>query len=45
MIFDEKGQSRDKKAFVADQSPMPPGYSGSIKVVKPYSRFWGTLPF
>ena len=38
MIFDEKGRSMDKKAFVADQSPLPPGYSGSIKVVNPQSR-------
>jgi len=41
MIFDEKGQGMDKKAFVADQSPLPPGYSGSIKVVSPQSRILG----
>jgi len=41
MIFDEKGRSMDKKAFVADQSPLPPGYSGSIKVVNPQSRILG----
>jgi hypothetical protein len=41
MIFDEKGRSMDKKAFVEDQSPMPPGYSGSIKVVNPQSRILG----
>jgi hypothetical protein len=39
LIFDEKGRSMDKKAFVADQSPLPPGYSGSIKVINPQSRF------
>ena len=38
MIFDEKGRSMDKKALVADQSPLPPGYSGTIKVVNPQSR-------
>jgi hypothetical protein len=38
MIFDEKGRSMDKKAFVADQSPLPSGYAGSIKVVNPQSR-------
>jgi hypothetical protein len=41
MIFDEKGRSMDKKAFVDDQSPMPPGYSGAIMVVKPQSRILG----
>jgi Domain of unknown function (DUF4440)/Domain of unknown function (DUF3471) len=41
MIFDEKGRSMDKQAFVADQSPLPPGYSGAIKVVKPQSRILG----
>jgi hypothetical protein len=39
MIFDEKGRSMDKKAFVADQSPLPPGYAGSIRVINPQSRF------
>jgi Domain of unknown function (DUF4440)/Domain of unknown function (DUF3471) len=39
LIFDEKGRSMDKKAFVADQSPLPPGYAGSIKVINPQSRF------
>jgi hypothetical protein len=41
MIVDEKGRSMDKKAFVADQSPLPAGYSGSIKVVSPQSRILG----
>ena len=41
MIFDERGRSMDKKAFVEDQSPLPAGYSGSIKVVKPQSRILG----
>jgi hypothetical protein len=38
MVFDEKGRSMDKKTFVADQSPLPPGYSGAIKLVNPQSR-------
>jgi hypothetical protein len=38
MVFDEKGRSMDKKAFVADQTPLPPGYSGAIKLVNPQSR-------
>jgi hypothetical protein len=41
MIVDEKGRSMDKKAFVADQSPLPAGSSGSIKVVSPQSRILG----
>jgi len=41
MIFDEKGRGMDKKAFVADQSPLPAGYSGSIKVINPQSRILG----
>jgi hypothetical protein len=41
MIFDERGESMDKKAFVADLNPLPPGYSGSIRVVKPQSRIMG----
>jgi len=36
--LDEKGRSMDKKALVADQSPLPPGYSGSIQVVRAHSR-------
>src|SRR3984893_7661399 len=38
MIFDEKGRSMDKRALLADQSPMPSGYSGAIKLVSPQSR-------
>lgn len=43
MVFDEKGRSMDKKTFVADQSPLPPGYSGSIKLVNPQSRILGDV--
>jgi hypothetical protein len=43
MVFDEKGRSMDKKAFVADQSPLPPGYSGAIKLVNPQSRILGDV--
>ncbi len=38
MYFDEKGRSMDKKALVDDQAPLPPGYSGSIKLVRAQSR-------
>jgi hypothetical protein len=41
MIFDEHGRSMDKKAFVADQAPLPAGYSGSISVVRPHGRILG----
>jgi Domain of unknown function (DUF4440)/Domain of unknown function (DUF3471) len=42
MYFDEKGRSMDKIALVADITPLPKGYSGSIKLVKPQSRLLGT---
>jgi hypothetical protein len=38
IVFTEKGQSMNKKALLDDVTPMPPGYSGSIKVVNPQSR-------
>lgn len=39
--FDEKGRAMDKAALVKDISPMPVGYSGSIKVVNAKSRILG----
>lgn len=39
MVYDEKGRSMDKKAIVADVEPLPTGYSGTIKVVKPHVIF------
>jgi hypothetical protein len=41
MYFDEKGRSMDKIALVADVTPLPKGYSGSIKLVKAQSRILG----
>jgi hypothetical protein len=41
MYFDEKGRSMDKTALVKDIVPLPPGYSGSIKVVNPKSHIEG----
>ena len=32
VYFDEKGRNMDKAALVADVTPLPAGYSGSIKV-------------
>jgi hypothetical protein len=42
MMFDEKGRSMDKDALVADVTPLPKGYSGTIKVTNPQSRIVGT---
>jgi hypothetical protein len=41
MIFDEKGRSMDKKMLIADQAPLPAGYSGAIAVLRPRSRIVG----
>lgn len=41
MYFDEKGRSMDKAALVRDVTPLPAGYSGSIKVVNPRSNIRG----
>jgi Domain of unknown function (DUF4440) len=41
MYFDEKGRSMDKAALVKDVSPLPVGYSGSIKLANPKSKIQG----
>jgi hypothetical protein len=38
MFSDEKGRNMDKAALVKDIAPLPAGYSGTIKVVRPQSR-------
>ena len=38
MYFDEKGRNMTKAALVADVTPVPPGFSGSIKIEKVQSR-------
>ena len=38
MYFDEKGRNMDKAALVADVTPMPAGYSGSVKIGKAQSH-------
>jgi hypothetical protein len=38
MYFDEKGRNMDKNALVNDVTPLPKGYSGSIKVVNAKSH-------
>ncbi|HMI51126.1 MAG TPA: DUF4440 domain-containing protein [Candidatus Saccharimonadales bacterium] len=41
MYFDEKGHNMDKAALLGDLSPMPAGYSGSIRIVRPLSHIEG----
>jgi Domain of unknown function (DUF4440) len=41
IFADEKGRQMDKAKLVADITPMPKGYSGTIKVVNPVSRIIG----
>lgn len=41
IFFDEKGRNMDKAALIADLTPLPKGYSGTIKVVNPQSRIIG----
>jgi hypothetical protein len=38
MFFDEKGRNLDKRALVADITPLPNGYTGKIKVRNVKSR-------
>src|SRR5436189_1850016 len=41
IFSDEKGRTMDKPKLVADITPMPPGYSGAIKVANVQSRILG----
>ena len=41
MYFDEKGRGMDKEALVKDVTPLPKGYSGSIKLVNARSNIQG----
>ena len=43
MFFDEKGRSMDKAALVKDVQPLPQGYSGTIKLVRPKSHIEGNV--
>jgi hypothetical protein len=38
MYFDEKGRNMNKQTLIADITPLPKGYSGSIKVVHAQSH-------
>ena len=41
IFADEKGRQMDKVKLIADITPMPKEYSGTIKVVRPVSRIIG----
>jgi len=41
MYFDEKGRSMDKAALLKDITPLPKGYSGSIKLARAKSHIEG----
>ena len=43
MYFDEKANNMDKAALVASITPLPAGYSGTIKLVKAQSRIQGNV--
>jgi ketosteroid isomerase-like protein len=43
MFFDEKGRDLDKAALVKGIQPMPKGYSGTIKLVRPKSHIEGNV--
>ena len=43
MYFDEKGRNMNKAALVADVTPLPTGYSGTIKVAKVQSHIEGDI--
>ena len=43
MFFDEKGRDMDKAALVKDVQPLPKGYSGTIKLVRPKSHIEGDV--
>jgi hypothetical protein len=43
LYADEKGRTMDKSALLKDIEPMPKGYSGSIKIVKPQSHIENDL--
>lgn len=41
IFADEKGRQMNKAELVADITPLPKGYSGTIKIAKPMSRIIG----
>ncbi len=43
MFFDEKGRNMDKPGLVKDVQPLPKGYSGTIKLVRPKSHVEGNV--
>lgn len=43
LFFDEKGRAMDKAALLADLTPLPAGYSGSITIARPQSRIFAEV--
>src|SRR5689334_14606023 len=43
IYFDEKGRLHDKTSLVNNISPLPAGYSGEIKIVRPKSHIEGNI--
>jgi hypothetical protein len=43
VFADEKGRQMDKAKLIADISPLPKGYSGTIKVTHPVSRIFSAI--
>jgi len=43
IFADEKGRTMDKPKLVADITPMPPGYSGAIKIEQVQSRIYNNV--
>jgi hypothetical protein len=43
IFADEKGRKLSKSELVADIKPLPKGYSGTIKIIKPDSRIVGDM--
>jgi hypothetical protein len=43
IYFDEKGRLHDKTSLINDVSPLPTGYSGTIKIVRPKSHIEGNI--
>jgi hypothetical protein len=43
IYFDEKGRPHDKTSLVNGVTPMPTGYSGTIKIVRPKSHIEGDV--
>lgn len=43
VFADEKGRQMDKPKLIADITPLPKGYSGTIEVTNPVSRIFSNV--